>query len=124
MLDFQRKKKFRQILYSPLVAGIAVIIALYALYSTWAVYQKYVQSKHQLGQTESDVLALDKQNTDLDTQLGALQTTEGVENEIRTKYGMAKAGEALAVISDDDSTGTSTESTQTWWQRFLDFIGL
>lgn len=124
MLDFQRKKRFRQILYSPLVAGIAVVIALYAIYSTFSVYRKYVQSKSELSQSEAGMLALDKQNTDLDSQLRALQTPQGIEDEIRTKYGMAKTGEALAVISDDEPVPQTGSTTETWWRKFLDFMGL
>ena len=123
MLDFQKKKKVRQILYSPWVSGIVVIIALYAVYSTWSVYQKYVQSKSQLTKSESQVLALDRQNTTLDGQISALQTPQGVEDEIRSKYGMAKTGEALAVISESNTSAGTATTTQTWWQKFIGFFG-
>jgi cell division protein FtsB len=124
MFDFQQKNKIRKFLYSRPVVAIVVIIAVYSLYSTWSIYQKMLHSRQAMEQSQKELLTLATQNDSLDSTISELQTNAGVEKEIRSKFGVAKPGENMAVIVQD--SGTSSQSTSTpksLWNKFLNLFG-
>jgi cell division protein FtsB len=125
MFDFQQKNKIRKFFYSRPVVAIVLVIAIYALYSTWSIYEKMVQSHQILVESQQQLLALSAKGVQLDGQISELQTQDGKEREIRSKFGEAKPGESMAVIvSDTDSSSTATSTSQSMWHRFLHFFGL
>ena len=125
MFDFRQKNKFRKFFYSPVVVVIFVIIASYTLYSTWSLYLKLAQSRQDLEKSQKQLLALASKNNQLDSQINELQTDQGVEKEIRSKFGIAKPGENMAVIVSDGETSTTSDSNnESFFQKFLHFLGL
>ena len=123
-MDFQQKNKIRRILYSRPVVIIIVIIALYSLYSTWSIYEKMVQSREAMEKSEKELLTLATKNNQLDADISQLQTSDGVEKEIRNKFGVAKPGENMAVIvSDDDASSSATSTHQSFLERIKHFFG-
>ena len=123
LFDFQQKKKMREFFYSPIVVVLALLIALYALYSTWSIYRKLLQTRHDAELVQAQVLTLEARNQKLDTNIQDLQTQSGVEKEIRTKFGVAKPGEQEAVIYDDASSTSGATNKTSWWQKFIGFFG-
>ena len=125
MLDFQQKNKIRKYLYSRPVVIIVLVIAVYSLYSTWSIYRKMAESKAKMEESEQQLLALSAKSTAIDTQIGELQTQDGVEREIRSKFGEAKSGENMAVIVPDSGTSSAATTTKaSGWSKFLHFFGL
>jgi hypothetical protein len=123
MLDYKQKNKLKNILYSPLVVCLLACLALYCIYSTWTIYSKLEKSRQDLVLAQKQLLTLDAQNTGLDQQISSLQTTAGKEDEIRTKYGEAKAGESMAVIVESDATSSLGTSTESFWVKVEHFFG-
>ena len=123
MIDFQQKKKIYRVLYSPAVVIVLLLGAVYALYSTWSLYQKYVQSRREVEVMQQNTLNLQSKNRDVDSQINNLHTTAGIEKEIRAKYGVAKPDEHMAVIVSTDDEATTSVSKQTIWQRIKYFFG-
>lgn len=125
MFDFQQKNKLKRIFYSPIVVGIFIVLAVYALYSTWSVYSKMVQSRKDMEKSQKALLILATKNSQLDSEIGELQTNEGVEKEIRSKFGVAKSGESVAVIVADNSASTSINTTSlSLWSKIKQFFGI
>src|SRR5579872_3576794 len=110
VLDFHQKNKLRKFFYSRVVLVIVLLVAAYSLYSTWSIYRKMVQSRKDVEQEQSQLLALEAEEQDLNQEIADLKTSQGVEKEIRAKFGVAKPGEDMAVIVDD-SSATSTATT-------------
>jgi cell division protein FtsB len=124
MLDYKQKNRIKSIMYSPLAVLAVAIIALYSLYSTWTIYSKLRESRRDLDVVQRQMLALDKQNTDIDQQVQSLQTPAGIEDEIRTKFGEAKAGESMAVIVESDATSSmATNTDASVWTKIKHFFG-
>jgi cytoskeletal protein RodZ len=124
MLDFQQKRKVKQFLYSPITIGILLIVTLYAIYATWVVYQKKVKTEEKLAEMQQRVYDLSEKNIRADNAIAYLNTDEGVEEEIRSKFALVKSDERMVVIVDDPaSDATNTPPQKTLWQKFISIFG-
>jgi hypothetical protein len=56
-----------------------------------------------------------------------LETDIGIEDEIRSKYRVARPGESVALIVDDTdekSEATTTATSTGFWNKVLQFVGI
>lgn len=124
MLDFQQKWKAKTFLYSKGVRIFLLIVALYSLYSTYGVYKKKQESAADVVVAEQKLIALSAKNTALAEDIDHLQTDEGLEAEIRSKYSVAKGDERVVILVENDPTTTSsTTEHKNTWTRFKAFFG-
>ena len=108
MLDIQQKRKFRNIIYHRATLIVLALLVVLALHSTWRVYMKKRESV-ELVKTSSQRLAeLEARNTELDAKIKKLDTVSGVEEEIRSKYSVAKDSENMVIIVREESEATTT----------------
>jgi cell division protein FtsL len=124
MFDLQQKNKLRRFFYSPAMVGVVVVVALYFLYSTFSIYMKMVKSREELDKSRKEMLALAEKGRRLNESINSLQTKEGMEVEIRSKFGVAKNDEAVAVIVEDQGTSSPVEIKKSLLDKFLDFFGM
>ncbi len=126
MLPLEEKRKFRRILYSKPVLLVLCLLVFFMVRSTLGVYQKAKESGQNLVVTETRLDDLNKRNNYLVAEINKLSSPEGVEEEIRQKFRVAKAGEQMAVIIDspmptpivtDDSNGHWWTGIWSWWKR-------
>ena len=123
MLDFQQKRKLRSVAYNRITLVLLALLVLFAVRSVWGVYQKQRESMALRTQAQLYVNELSAREAELHTQIDQLATTEGVESEIRSKFSVAKEGENMAIVVDDEGSATSTHATSSsWWQKFLDLF--
>lgn len=124
MLDFQQKWRFKTVMYSKGMRIFLVVVALYSLFSAYMVYEKKRQSDKDVHEAELRLLALSAKETTLLQEIDHLQTDEGLEAEIRSKYSVAKEKEQVVVLVEDEPT-TTTEVTQkeSMWNRLERFFG-
>ena len=107
MLDIQQKCKVRSVMYSRVTLGILSVIMLLVLHSTYSVYKKKVESESLKNISENNVLLLRDRNTDLEARIARLSTEPGLEEEIRSKFSVAKENENMVIIVPDDSVASS-----------------
>lgn len=122
MLEFQKKKQLRKILYSPIVLLILAIIFVLLFRGVWGVYQKAHLSAENLEKERNELEKLALREKNLAASLDYLKTEQGVENEIRTKFRAVKEDEYVAVIVDPQASTTSTSTTTTkggFWYRLF-----
>ncbi len=119
MREFQDKKRLRKLLYSKLSVWALLIMILFFAHATWKVYQKSRASAAYTAQAEISLKKLkDRQNV-LTSELSRLDTEEGVEEEIRAKYGVSKPGEEMVIIVDARAaTSTKMQPEAGWWNKF------
>ena len=121
MLEFQKKKQLRKILYSPIILLLLAILFVLLFRGAWGVYQKERLSAENLEKerNEFDKLVLREKN--LAASLDYLKTDQGIESEIRTKFRAVKEGEQVAVIVDAQSSASSSSATTTrgFWYRLF-----
>jgi cell division protein FtsB len=115
MLDFQRKRNLKKIMYSPVVLVIMSLLLVILISGVWGVYSKARISKANLEREKLELAKLSLRQQKLSESIDYLKTDQGVEDEIRTKFRAIKDGEKIAVIVDPiatsvPTTGSTTES--------------
>ena len=122
MLDFQQKRKLRSRLYNRPVLYILGIVVILAIHSTWDIYQKQLQSERLLTLSKEQAQALNAREAELKAQIANLQTQEGMEAEIRSKFNVAKSGENVAIVLDSSTTDSTTTQSISFWQKIWNFF--
>ncbi|MDO8620640.1 MAG: hypothetical protein Q7R64_04835 [bacterium] len=104
MKDFQRKRKIRKTLYSRWVLIGVFILLMVISKATLGLYAKERESRKNLDRVESDLSALTLREEKLRTDIARLQTSEGIDAEIREQFQVAKPGERMVVLIGDEKT--------------------
>ena len=109
MVDFQQKKKIRKIIYSRITIIILFVVIIFLAKAVYDIYVKERMSSEGVSMIEKDYNSLKERQDMLKYEISKLKTKEGIEEEIREKYNVAKPGETVVVIVDSTSS-TSTSS--------------
>ena len=122
MREYQRKKKIRRFLYSPL--ALCILIALIALIgkATWSVYAKERESRKNLDRATEELAALEGRQKNLSAKIDRLKTPEGIEAEIREQFQVAKQGERMVVVVEDKTVPQVEEKKSSFVSKFFDFF--
>lgn len=131
MLGINKEKRYKKILYSPISVIFLLLILLLLGKAILGAYQKERLSYENLSKDKSELQALLDRKKNLAQSVEYLKTEEGVEAEIRSKFRVAKEGESVAVIVDNDATSVpkqnldnnNQEKSQGFWEKLLNFIG-
>lgn len=124
ILDFQQKWRFKSIMYSKGMRIFLMIIALYSLFSAYTVYQKKRQSDKDVHEAELRLLVLSAKETVLLQEIDHLQTDEGLEAEIRSKYSVAKDREQVVVLVEDKPIIPEVQKEKSIWEKVREFFSL
>jgi cell division protein FtsB len=106
-MKFNRdNKKYRKIIFSTATLIFLSIILLILLKALWSAYNKEKLSSENLEKQRKELVRLNDRKKNLEQSVEYLKTDKGIEAEIRSKFRVAREGESLAVILDDDATST------------------
>ncbi len=123
MRNFQDKHKWKHILESKTVLALLFIIVLIFAWSVFGFWWKMSETSKNKKLAEEKVAELQKQKDKLTSDISELKTSEGVEANIRDKFGLAKDGEGLIVIVDDKKQDTDGQaSTGGFWSFFTNWF--
>ena len=101
MRDFERKRKIRRVLYSPGVLLLVFALLVLVGKATWNLYAKERESRRNLDRVEAELLGLQLREEHLRADIARLKTPEGIEEEIREQFQVAKPGERMVVLVPD-----------------------
>ncbi|MEI7709393.1 MAG: septum formation initiator family protein [bacterium] len=104
MRNFQQKRGWRNIVRSRPVLFILGLLVLFFAFGVVGFYRKTQITEENKRLAESKLVELQKQKEKLSSDIAKLQTTEGTEETIREKFGLAKEGEGVIVVVDDKTT--------------------
>lgn len=123
MLDFQQKRKIRSVAYNRITLFILFILILIIGRSTWMVYRKERTSQDMKNVSLQNVEELRLRNDELTAKIARLETTPGVEEEIRSKFNVVKSEENMVVIVENEKDKVSTTSPEiSLWQKIKNFF--
>ncbi len=125
MLEFQKKKRIKKILYSPIIVLILAIIFVLLIRGAWGVYKKEKLSSQNLRQDQIELEKIIARQNGLASSLDYLKTEQGVESEIRSKFRAVKEGEKVSVIIDDsksEATATATTTEKGFWSKMFNWF--
>lgn len=100
------------------------IIAFFLIKGAGNLMIKERQSAERVEVLEAEKSAIEAREAELKGRISRLQTEEGVMEEIREKFSVAREGEYMAIIVDDTSGSTTSDKTagerlKGWWQGFV-----
>ncbi|MDQ3014243.1 MAG: septum formation initiator family protein [bacterium] len=118
MREFQEKKRFRRYLYSKGAVAILLVLVFFFGRASWGVYKKEQESGANAAQAQVSLKRLEDRQKILTDELNRLKTDEGIEEEIRSKFGVSKPGEQVVIIVEDKkATSTVPVPVPTWWEK-------
>ncbi len=122
-MEFDEKRKLKRVLYSKPTIVLLVILIVLAARSTWGVYSKAKESEGNYELAEKQLEDLKVRQGNLQAEIDRLSSQSGVEAELRDKFRVAKAGEELAVIVEEEKTAQAEAlPPETVWQRVWDWL--
>lgn len=124
MLDFQQKRKIKSIFYHKATLIVLGIIVLLTFRSTWVVFGKFLESERQKEIVEKKSVDLLTRDKELQNKIEDLRTEHGIEEEIRTKFNVAKESENVVIIVDNNRDSKSTTTADvSFWRKIIRFLG-
>ena len=124
MLEFQEKRKVKRFMYSRVTLVILLVIVAFLLKGIWGAYEKQRLTKENLNKVSIDFNKLKERESGLSSEIEWLGTKNGMEQEIREKYGLVKPGEEVIVIVNggggDSESIVSADSG--FWQKMLEWL--
>ncbi len=127
MIEFQKKKKIKSIVYSPIVLTVLFILLLFLINGVLNVHERAIISINNLKREQIELNKIIEREKKLESSLEYLKTDQGIEEEIRSKFRAVKEGEKIAVILDDVSTSTASSTTEQnigLWNRIINWFVL
>lgn len=124
MREFQEKRQWKKTFKSRYFIIFLIILIGLIAHGIWNAYARYVRSEAVVTNLEAEKgRLLDRQN-DLERNIEALQTREGIDREIRATYGLVQPGEELIIVVGGQEGSTSGDTTfeKSWWDKFLDLF--
>jgi len=122
MKEYQRKKKIRRFIYSPLAQILMAVLIVFMAKATWSVYAKERDSRGNLLKATENLASLEAREDNLFGQIDRLQTPEGVEAEIRGQFQVAKPGERMVVVVEKKELPVPVKEKRSLVSRFFNFF--
>ena len=97
--------------------AILVLIFAWNVFGFWGKMEETAKNKKT---AEDKIVDLQKQKDKLSNDISKLNTDQGVEENIRDKFGLAKPGEGMIVVVDDTSKPPAPPSSVS--SKFLGFF--
>lgn len=107
MFDFNEKRKIRSWLYSK--ASIALIL-IFTIWLSTGVFERFQVEREMAAkreEREEELRALQARASALNERVGHLLDDRGIEEELRNRFDVAKEGEQVVIIVDDESASNS-----------------
>lgn len=124
MLDFQQKRKFRKVLYSRITIFLLLIVVIFLARAAYHIYATEKVSADNYAAVLKNYNDLKVREAMLGTQINKLNTESGQEEEIRSKFSVAKPDESVVMVinSTSGNPATSTNQNTSIWQKFLNLF--
>ncbi len=118
MKELQKKHVFRSKIYSLPVLFALFVVAVLSFRGAYSMIEKERGSLAQAKELSAEYEKLKVREAELSLEFERLKTMPGIEEEIKSKFNVAKVGEMVAVIVDDeDNEPTTTPEKLPWWKR-------
>ena len=106
----------------PVLLFLAVLLFIFA----WGVFgfiSKTGATRENRKISENKVAELERKKEKLSADIAKLETDEGVEENIRQKFGLAKEGEGVIIIVEDpNKPEIPKEESKGFWSFFADWL--
>lgn len=121
MHPFQERRKLRKILYAKTTLAVLVLVLVLVARGAWGVHEKALIARAERAEALASLQDLSVRSQELQESLERLKSDQGVEEELRQKFAVAKSGEEVVVVVDETAqNGKNTQIAETgFWDRFV-----
>jgi cell division protein FtsB len=122
MREFEKKRRLKKTIYSKFTSIILLAILLFLISGTFHIYQKARQSEQKLEMAENKLDDLQQRHNQLTDQIEEIKSDVGQEEQLRSKFYLAKEGEkAVFIIDQEPEPEPEPESGifGTAWKKFI-----
>ncbi len=111
MFDFYQKRKLKVVLASRYVQAIVLILTLLVIWSAFTRFQIASEMGERRDQMEQEAMSLQVRKEALEVEVNYLSDERGIEAEMRRQFDIAKDGETVVVIVEEDEEESETYIT-------------
>jgi len=122
----RKKNWWQRVTASPI--AVVVLLGLSVTFA-FAVHDRYVVERDMAERRAKTEAELERENNrlnELQKKVEKLNTEQGIESEIRKNFDVAREGETVVVLVEEDPSMVEplspSPSKSSIWQRFLDFF--
>lgn len=109
MFDFYEKRKIRRVVYSRFFIGGVFLLTLLIGVSVYERFSIEREMADKLEERAEELEALKVRATLLETKVDHLKNERGIEEELRTRFDVAREGEQVIIIVDEDDNKKNTD---------------
>jgi cell division protein FtsB len=118
MRELEARQKFKRRLYSMPALAVLLVLSVMLVRGAYSMLITERQSAKEADLLALEVAALREREGVLSYAIDRLSTEEGIEEEIKSKYNVARQGEYVAVIVDKPQKEALPEApAKPWWSR-------
>lgn len=110
MFDFHEKRKIRRIIFSKTVIGILFALTILLSFSVFERYTTAREMQKKLDDKYAELNALTLRAQTLEKKVTYLSDERGVEEELRSRFDVAKEGEQVVILIDSKQSRKATTS--------------
>ncbi|MCG2694682.1 septum formation initiator family protein [Candidatus Parcubacteria bacterium] len=123
-MDFEEKKIIKSIIYSRISLVVIFILLVLVAKGAWNAYSDAKITQGNRKSAEIQFAELEKRESDILFEIEQLNTQEGKEKEIRSKFSVVKEGENMIMIVDpkDDNQKENDNENAGIWKKFLNLF--
>lgn len=120
MRNFQQKRGWREIIESwPVIIFLGFLLLVFA-FGVVGFMSKMSATRENREVAEKKLIELENKKARLTSEITKLETEDGVEENIREKFGLAKEGEGLIVVVEDKNKVEVIVEEKGWFASFWD----
>ncbi len=102
--------------------AVLIIVLGVLFWGVWGVYAKYHEAKGKKQALANEYSGIIEREDLLRNKLNKLSTPRGMEEEIRSKFQVAREGEGVLVLVNPEEQTSTTTPPQSIWDKVLDFF--
>jgi len=124
MFDFHQKRKMKTVFSSRFTQTVLIILSFFVIMSAGNRYMIAREMAERRSAAETEIQALQDRRENLEAEVQYLSNERGVEAEMRRQFDIAREGEQVVIIIEDEDDASEDETTEAIsipsraWYRF------
>ena len=117
-----RQKLWHRIAFSWITIALLFIFVVVLARGVLYMYKKNSQTVVQVTRVQKELQKLEAREASLRKDLEHIKTSQGIEEELRKKFDVARDGEHLLVIFDKEVEPEDAQKATSWTQKIRSFF--
>ncbi len=121
MFDFQQKRAIKNAFESRITWVVLLVLVGFMIVSTYDRYLIARDMAERRAEVETEIKELEVRKTELESEVEYLSHDRGIEAEMRRQFDIAKEGEQVVIIVEEETSkietvATTTEEVRSWYR--------